>query len=372
MLQKLKRRYLAKASALLFGLMALLLSGCVYVQSNVAIYGEEAWRGVQAIQLSAEFAEMMAQGNTSTTETTEDGATLTTETTVETEGLDEWLENAQNVANREDLEVAFEEVAGEDGSQSYVLTANGRRFEVMNEVFFDGEADISIDVVDGQRQITIRHDVSDSTEEADGDQELSPEEVEMQMQMMQAMGLGVIFRISGGEIISSNATRVEGNTAIWENPSTIEVTLTEAAEFSPDDISLVAPPAGAGFSMDAFESMLESVEEDFDLSTEEMIEESSDAATQPVMEEAPSTETPLEETTEETTTAPAVEVPAEEIEADSPETLAAAPEAEEETLPESGAVLPQHLSATPFVLAGFVLLALLGAGIATSLRTTRE
>jgi hypothetical protein len=360
MLQKLRNRYLPKASALLLGLMALLLSGCVYVQSNLAIYGDESWRGVQAIQLSAEFAEMMAEGNTSTTETTEEGATLTTETTIETEGLDEWLENAQNAANQEELDVSFEQIAGEDGSQSYVLTAGGRQFEAMNEIFFEGEADISVEVVDGQRQITIRHDLSDPTEETEGGQELSPEELEMQMQMMQAMGLGIVFRISGGEIISSNASRVEGNTAIWENPSTIEVTLTEAAEFSPDDINLVAPPANSGFSMEAFESMMDSVEEDFNVSSEE-IGESSDIPSEPITEESP----PADTTTEETMT-PAVEAPA-EAEAENQEMAAAVPEEEQETLPASGAVLAPNSSTTPFLLAGLVLLTLLGAGLATGL-----
>ena len=57
-------------------------------------------------------------------------------------------------------------------------------------------------------------------------------------QMAQALGLDVVYRITGDQIISSNASRVEGNTAIWDFPTQIEVTLVPAAQFSPDMVSL--------------------------------------------------------------------------------------------------------------------------------------
>ncbi len=368
-----RTKYLPKMSILLFLLAALFLSGCIYVQSNVAIYGDEEWQGVQAMQLSAEFAELMEQGGTSTTETTEDGATLTTETSVDTEGLDEWLANAENISNREDINVAFEQVQGEDGSQSFVLQASGRSYEDLNEVFFNGEADISVETVDGQQQITIRHDVSETTGGTGAaETELSPAELEMQMQMMEAMGLGFIFRISGGEIINSNATRVEGNTAVWENPTTIEVTLTKAAQFSPQTISLSAPPPGSGFSLEAFESMMESVEGDLGLPAQDV--ESSEPMAEPAPEEETSPETTTGDTTAPATTEEITAPPpeAEETGPEESEPPAAAPQAEEQPLPASGAVLSQNNPAGPFVLAGLILVVLVGAGIGAGIRTFKK
>ena len=86
--------------------------------------------------------------------------------------------------------------------------------------------------------------------------------------MLEAFGLSITFRISGGQIISSNASRVEGSTAIWETPDKIEVTLTEAAAFSADTIALVEPPPDSGFSGDVFQSMMESFAEELETSLE--------------------------------------------------------------------------------------------------------
>ena len=144
--RKLHQINLFKFSRLGIIIMGILLTGCMSMQSNLVLYGEEQWSGVQAMQLSAEFVEMMEQGNTSSTQSTEGGGTFTSETSIDTEGLDEWLANAQNVSDSDDLNVSFDEVKGADGSQSFILQASGQRYETMNQVFFNGEADISVEV----------------------------------------------------------------------------------------------------------------------------------------------------------------------------------------------------------------------------------
>jgi hypothetical protein len=390
-LRNLQQVNLSKLSSLGLIVVGILLTGCMSMQSNLALYGEEQWSGVQAMQLSAEFVEMMEQGNTSSTQTTEGGGTFTTETSIDTEGLDEWLANAQNVSNSDDLNVSFDEVESADGSQSFILQARGQRYETMNQVFFNGEADISVEVVNGQRQVTIHYDFSESSgQTAEPQQELTPEEMAMQQQMLEAFGLSITFRITGGEIISSNATRVEGNTAIWETPTIIEVTLTEAAEFSPDSIALVEPPPGSGFSVQAFESM-KSFTEELETSIESSSPSTDTAAPAVTEEVSPSTAiagTPVESTEAELTsetTAPATEPGDAELESADTEvesdTMATtsepsagasaesvdAPAVESLALPTSGAVLPAQSSTALLIVAGLILIALVSAGAATTL-----
>gem|GEM_PF-2038245 len=366
----------------------ILLTGCMNMQTNLSLYGDEQWSGVQAVQLSPEFEEMMEQGDTSTTETIEGGGTVTTETSFDAEGFDEWLENAQNLSDSDDFEVTFNEITGDDGSQGFILQATGQRYEAMNQIFFNGEADITAETVNGQRQVTIRYDFSEASESSEPEQELSPEEMAMQQEMLAAFGLSISFRISGGEIVSSNASRVEDGTAIWETPSLIEVTLTEAAELSPDTLALQEPPEDSGFSVQAFESMMDGFIEELESSVDSAVSSSGDEATpgtEAKTETAPATtdsdtiageaDTATETTTTESSTQATESTTGAEAEAEmtttgtemADEDAAAAPAEEEQALPASGAVLPGQTSPALPILAGLVLATLVGAGAAGSL-----
>jgi hypothetical protein len=222
-----------------------LVSGCMNAQTNLSLYGNEQWSGVQAIQIAPEMVAMMEESGE--------------DSTVDTADIDEWLSNAEQAGIRDDIQVSFNEVKGEDGSQSYVLSASGTGYQSLNEIFFEGTANITTETVNGQKQVTINYMFSDSSAE---DQDLSPEEQAMQAEMMKSMGLGISFRISGGEIINSNATRVDGNTAIWETPTEINITLTEAPSFNPDTIALVPPAADSGFSEATLEALMGAMAED--------------------------------------------------------------------------------------------------------------
>ena len=389
LIRKLKIANLSRASGVVIIVVGIFLTGCMNMQTNLTLYGEEQWSGVQAMQLSPEFVEMMEQGDTSTTETTEGGGTIATETSVDTEGFDEWLENAQNLSDSDDFEVTFNEISGDDGSQGFMLQATGQRYEAMNQIFFNGQADISTEMIDGQRQVTIRYDFSEASEgTSEPPIEMSPEEMAMQQQMLAAFGLSISFRISGGEIISSNASRVEGGTAIWETPTLVEVTLTEAAELLPDTLALQEPPAGSGFSVQAFESMMEGFVEELESSIESDLSSSEvgpETETEVETETAPATDSDTiaseaettttessAEETETTTDAAGVEAEAELMTTEpvteiAGEDAAAAPAEEEQALPASGVVLPGRTSPALQILAGLVLATLVGAGAAGSL-----
>ena len=255
-------RYHPALSITVISLFSILLAGCLNFQTSVAIYGDQQWSGVQAMQISAEFSEMMNQGDSQTT--SEDGVTVTQ--SFETDGFDDWLQQAQEASEYSDANVVFDQTEGEDGSQNFILRAEGDGLESMNQVLFGGSATISSEMVGEQRHITIRYVVSDPEGSDASGETLSPQELKQQQEMMAAFGLGIGFRISGGEIISSNASRVEGGTAIWDFPDVIEVTLTEADSFSPETVSLMAPPSGSTFSPEALESMLAGISEGFETS----------------------------------------------------------------------------------------------------------
>lgn len=356
-------------------LAGLMLAGCINAQTNVGIYGNEQWSGVTALQLSAEFVQMMEQAE-------KDGGQTSMQ--MDSQEVDQWLAQAQQAAGRSDISVDFQEIKGEDGSLSYVLSGSGQGLEALNQIFFNGEADISSTTVNGQRQITIKSTLSETGGQP---QELTPEEQAMQQQMMQAMGIGVSFRLTGGEIISSNATRIEENTAIWENPAQIEVTLTEAATFDPAMVAVVAPPAGGSgataLSPETMTALMEGIaaemekemaqagdmmatqaapeaEAEAEASTEPQIGSGTTAETEsesdaPQTEAAPQSTTGQDSTSTETTSA----TPADDA--------AAAPTAADANLPNSGGILPEQSGGPELALAGLLLLAL-GGGAITGLR----
>lgn len=335
LIQKLKRKNLPQLSILLMAFAALLLTGCLSVQTNLALHGNGQWNGVQAITLAPEFVELMeSEGN-------EAGADLS----ATTEEIDQWVEQAQSAAGSEKLNVTFNEVEGDDGSLSYVLQADGDGYEALNQMLFQGEADISVAEVDGQRRVTIRYDASQAApeENAQTNEEMTPE-------MMELFGLSFVTRISGGQIISHNADRLEGNTAIWETPGLIEITLTEAAQFDP---ASVAPQEAPNNSTPSLATLLTALEQEANASSD-----------QPAASADAGAAAPTDETTADSSAPAAGESTGEEA---SPVESADAPAESEQALPQSGAILPTSSSLGSLVLAGLILAALAVAGTTAAL-----
>jgi hypothetical protein len=320
-----RTRNFSRLSILAIAMLALLLTGCISVQTNVALHGNGSWNGVQAITLSPDFVELMES----------EGEDLSSDT----EGLDEWLQEAQSAGGNANVNASFNEVKGEDGSLSYVLQADGSEYDALNQVLFQGEADISVADVNGQRQVTIRYDAASATE---GGGETTAAEEEMSAEMLELFGFSIITRISGGEIINHNADRVEGGTAIWETPKLIEVTLTEAISFDPATVApQEAPSTGTAPSL---ATLLTELEENAETDATE--ETASATRTEEL-----TIETPAEESASEPEAAPDAEVAS-----------------ETQNLPQSGAILPVDTSDAPLLIAGLVLIALVGAGVSTTLR----
>ncbi len=222
------------------------------------------------------------------------------------------------------------------------------------------------------RLVRVRYDAS-QTEDNSGSA-TTPEEEQMSAEMMQAFGISIITKISGGEIISSNAGRVEGGTAIWETPALVEVTLTEAADLNSDVLALENPSTG-NFDLTALINAANELEAtDNPVSAEALsapqtpsedtattgsdTAQNADSATETTAE-SPATTT---ETTSENTT------PSTDAATQTTETDATTPAGEDQALPSSGAVLPESNSAMPFILGGLLLTVLVGAGTIASVQ----
>jgi hypothetical protein len=340
-------------------------------QTNLALYGQEQWSGVQAITLSSDFVELMES----------EGADLSSELSPDSEGLDQWLQQAQSATDSENVNVSFNEVKGNDGSLSYVFQADGSQYAFLNEVLFQGQAEISVAEVNGQRHVTIRYDAAAATEGSTG--ETSQADAEMSAEMMQLFGITIVTRISGGEIISHNADRVEGNTAIWDTPRLIEITLTEAAQFDPSTLTPAEAPAGSGPSLT---TLLTAMEESTDSSSSpssagENSASPPEATTgEPVT--APGDTTQDAASTSDTVPqapAPVTDTSAQDrdlvtdivTESTGSDEGVVTPPAKAQELPTSGAILPGPGSTASLILASLVLIGLVGSGIAPTLRTRR-
>ncbi len=173
--------------------MASMLSGYTNIETDVTIYENEQWQASQSVELSAEVVKLMAAEDTSVAD------------------ISQKIAEAESLAQQDSLNFTFSQETREDGSMVIETAGNGQGFEQLNEMFFDGNADISVNEVDGQRQVTIRQMGIDSSE-------------------MMEVGASNVIIITGKRIVQSNAGQVQLNaTAIWENPNEIDVTLTEVA-----------------------------------------------------------------------------------------------------------------------------------------------
>jgi hypothetical protein len=182
---KSSNKHVSKIIYLFLGSLLTLLTGCINIETDVTIYTDESWIGAMTVDIPAETVSLV-------------GGVAAVE-----QRLNESKREAQDSGLPEE---AFAWRQNRDGSMSMDVEGDGQGLEALNQAFFEGQADISIN---RQQEITIRHSYD----------------------QLGQVGSNVV-KISGGEVINSNADKVQGNTAIWRNPQRIEVTLTGASTVS--------------------------------------------------------------------------------------------------------------------------------------------
>jgi hypothetical protein len=161
--------------------LLLLLTGCT-MESETRIGNNEEWENVTTLTFSAETVELMG-------------------------GVDQLRSDIEDELEDEnaDYEQSMRLDENSDGSVTYVFTANGQGYDTLNEAVFDGSATIE---ADDNNQVSIQYDFNS-----------------LNIPAFEA----VTFKISGSEIVDSNADEVAGGTATWTNPGIIDVTLVSGA-----------------------------------------------------------------------------------------------------------------------------------------------
>lgn len=102
----------------------------------------------------------------------------------------------------------------------YVLSGKGQGLDSLNAAFFDGKATLYPEIESNQRQIVFQY---------------QPQESALPQARRQT------FTLTGGKIISSNGTQLDGRTVTWVNPtSTIRAVLTEKPRFEVVSYLLIA------------------------------------------------------------------------------------------------------------------------------------
>ena len=133
-------------------------------------------------------------------------------------GLEAEMETSMPEVESEEVEFSWEKERHEDGGVTYRFTMKGEGWDNLNEGVFDGQA-------------TITRDESG--------------QVHLSYYTMGDIGFTrTVLRLRGGKIISSNADRIEGDTAVWIDPSRVEVVLTEKSSFGLNNILPMAVGGG--------------------------------------------------------------------------------------------------------------------------------
>jgi predicted enzyme related to lactoylglutathione lyase len=170
----------------------LLLAGCGTMDTEVTFYKGERWQTIMEVYLLPATVSMMGG-----------------EASLEAE-----MERSMPEVEDEEVEFSWEKERHEDGGVTYRFTIKGEGWDQLNEGVFDGRA-------------TITRDESG--------------QVHLSYYTMGDIGFTrTVMRLRGGKIISSNADRVEGDTAVWIDPSRVEVVLTEKSSFGLGNTLLIA------------------------------------------------------------------------------------------------------------------------------------
>jgi ribosomal protein L40E len=169
-----------KTTLLAAAIVALLLSGCGILRTDITFLQGERWKASVRMTIPAQMVSMY-------------GGEAGIDSLLQQQAQSEW-QQLQQVMKKE---------RGKDGSVTYVFSSEGSGLYDLNEKVFQGQASISRNP-DG----TIAFSYSPGWG-------------------AEMYGLS----ITGGKIISSNADQVKGNTAIWNDlirSGSAEVVLTES------------------------------------------------------------------------------------------------------------------------------------------------
>jgi hypothetical protein len=167
------------------------LPGPVFVDTVIFFYQGEQWEARQKFELSPEVVSALASGNENVLD------------------LSQQLARLKTAADDNSLQLVYNVTDRDDGWRIIEAGGPGQGVEQINKLFFEGQAEVSVDATLATPGITIFRTNIDAAQYT-------------------SVGGSNTLRIGGTRIYESNADQVQlGNVAIWDNPVEISVRVEE-------------------------------------------------------------------------------------------------------------------------------------------------
>lgn len=204
--QSLTFRCAGKVILLVMVVLSLGLAGCANLETDLTVYEEERWQTVMTVDIPPESVAL-AGGQ---------------------EALNEELDKIiEEQTPPDDVEYSIEREDQSNGAIVVTVRMAGQGLTQLNETIFGNTAIVLPREEGGQQQVAIRQrEVAEWIE-----------------------GGNFTLKITGDRIIASNADTIEAGTAIWHNPSEIQVTLTPKRRSILPEVGLTAVIAGIGVAV---------------------------------------------------------------------------------------------------------------------------
>ncbi len=186
------RRALTIVAILGVSLAALQLPGPVITETTINFYQDGQWEVVQSLQISPSVQQALENGDESVAAYTRQ------------------VQKLKAASEESDANFAFSQQGRGDGWTVIVAGGSGQGLDKLNDLIFDGQADISVSAVEGSQVVSIFRTNLDPN-------------------LVTSAGGSDLLAISGQLILESNADVAElNNTSVsWSNPFEISVRLTE-------------------------------------------------------------------------------------------------------------------------------------------------
>jgi len=134
------------------------------------------------------------------------------------------------------------------GKVTYYLTLKGEGFDQLRDLGLGGKPELLLEafrpLLGPLPENLPRNNVEISTLE-NGQIRLLIETPSAQQGQSMPISFGNTFRLRAGKIISANTRNIQGNVAIWQNPTRVEAAFIPASEFPLDNPTLIFIAIGA-------------------------------------------------------------------------------------------------------------------------------
>ncbi len=186
------------------------LPGPIKMDTQISFYENGQWQAARVIEISPNVQQAVNGGDESVMQ------------------LVEQINKLKGAAAGTEVKFTYNEQVRSDGWTVITASGTGTGYDSLSNILFSGKADFRVGVFDTDKR------------------EVSLFVGNLDPQSVTAVGGKITYRITGQQITQSNADQVQLlNTAIWDNPTEMDVKLTEIAGAPPGvTVAELAPEPG--------------------------------------------------------------------------------------------------------------------------------